>query len=398
MFKNKNIILGVSGGIAAYKSATLASSLVKLGANVKVIMTQNACNFITPITFETLTNNKCLVDTFDRNFEHNVEHISLSQEADVFIVAPATANVIAKFTHGIADDMLSTTFLAANCPKIIAPAMNTQMYQSPITQKNIYSLTRHGVIFATPVSGLLACGDIGEGKMQEPDKLISYIEKSLHKNKDLEGKKVLVTAGATKETLDPVRYITNHSTGKMGYALAKECMLRGADVTLVSCETNILPPDFIEVVYVKSSANMLDAVLKHVDKQDIIIKAAAVSDYTPLNYSNEKIKKSDDDLSIPMKRTTDILKTICDKKRDEQFVCGFSMETQDMIENSRKKLISKNVDMIVANNLNDKGAGFATETNAVTIITKTNEIAIPLDSKENIATIVIDNILANINS
>ncbi len=396
MLKDKTIVLGVSGGIAAYKSAILASSLTKLGANVKVIMTKNACNFITPVTFETLTNNKCIIDTFDRNFEHNVEHISIAKSADAFIIAPATANVIAKLSHGIADDMLTTTFLAANCPKIVAPAMNTQMYQNQITQDNISILTQYDVTVATPTSGILACGDIGEGKMQEPDRLIAYIEKALHQPKDMSGKNVLVTAGATKESIDPVRYITNHSTGKMGYAIAKQCMLRGASVTLISGETSIAPPDFVDVIYVKNADEMLNTVTKIFDSQDIVIKAAAVSDYTPQKYNNEKMKKSDDDFSIPMQRTTDILKTICEKKREDQFVCGFSMETQDMIANSRAKLLSKNADMIVANNLKDKGTGFGTDTNAVTIITKNRDFNVPLASKEHIAKIIVDNIMESI--
>lgn len=392
MLTDKTVLIGVTGGIAAYKSAALASRLVKSGANVHVIMTKNACNFINPLTFETLTGNKCITDTFDRNHPHNVEHVALAKQADIFMIAPATANVIAKCAHGIADDMLTTTFLASRCPKIIAPAMNTAMYENPITQDNLDTLTHYGIQVIKPASGYLACGDTGAGKMPEPETLYSYIEKEIACPKDMLGKKVLVTAGATCESLDPVRYITNHSTGKMGFALAKECMLRGADVTLIKAATTAEPPAFVNTVPVTSAASMFNAISKIADEQDIIIKAAAVSDYTPATVSDQKIKKKDVDLSIPLKRTVDILKYLGDHRTDNQFLCGFSMETENMLENSRKKLYKKNVDMIVANNLKDNGAGFGTDTNLITIITKDDTESFELMDKHQAAKVIVNKI------
>lgn len=394
MFKNKTVILGVSGGIAAYKSASLASMLVKAGAEVHVLMTANACNFINPITFETLTGNKCITDTFDRNFKHSVEHVALAKKADVFMVAPATANVMAKLAHGLADDMLTTTFLASKCPKIVAPAMNTAMYENPVTQDNMKLLSSYGIEVIQPASGYLACGDTGAGKMPEPEVLFRHIEREIACEKDLTGKKVLVTAGATREAMDPVRFITNHSTGKMGFALAKECMLRGAEVTLVKAETRGDAPMFVDIVPVESAADMFCAVTERAEDMDIIIKAAAVSDYTPAEVSCEKVKKKDGDLSIPMKRTRDILKYLGEHKRPGQFLCGFSMETEHMLENSQAKLKRKNADMIVANNLKDEGAGFGTDTNLVTLITADEIRSLPLMSKELVAKAVIDTIIA----
>lgn len=394
MFKNKTVILGVSGGIAAYKSASLASMLVKSGAEVHVLMTANACNFINPITFETLTGNKCITDTFDRNFRHSVEHVALAKKADVFMVAPATANVMAKLAHGLADDMLTTTFLASKCPKFVAPAMNTAMYENPVTQDNMKLLSNYGIEVIQPASGYLACGDTGAGKMPEPEELFWYIEREIACEKDLTGKKVLVTAGATREAMDPVRFITNHSTGKMGFALAKECMLRGAEVTLVKAETRGNAPMFVDIVPVESAADMFCAVTERAEAMDIIIKAAAVSDYTPAEVSCEKVKKKDGDLSIPMKRTRDILKYLGEHKKPGQFLCGFSMETEHMLENSQAKLKRKNADMIVANNLKDEGAGFGTDTNLVTLITADEIRSLPLMSKELVAKSVIDAIVA----
>lgn len=370
MLKNKTVLIGVSGGIAAYKTAYLVSALVKAGAEVHVLMTENATKFIAPLTFETLTGNKCVTDTFDRSFKFDVEHVSLAKKADVFMIAPATANVMAKVAHGIADDMLTTTFLASKCPKIIAPAMNTAMYENPVTQDNIALLKKYGMEVITPATGYLACGDTGAGKMPEPAELYKYIEKELAREKDMIGKKVLVTAGATRESMDPVRFITNHSTGKMGFAIAKECMLRGAEVTIVKASTTGEVPSFVKVVPVASAADMFDAVTAVADEQDIIIKAAAVSDYTPANVSDQKVKKKDGDLSIPMKRTQDILMYLGQHKREGQFLCGFSMETENMLENSKKKLAKKNADLIVANNLKDAGAGFGTDTNLVTLISQ----------------------------
>ena len=393
MLKGKTILLGVTGGIAAYKSANLASLLVKAGAEVRVIMTENATNFITPTTFETLTGHKCITDTFDRNFEFKVEHISLAQKADAIIIAPATANIIAKLAHGIADDMLTTTVLASKAPKIISPAMNTAMFENPITQDNISTLKKYGMTIIEPAQGLLACGDIGAGKMPEPEVILQYILKACAFKKDMAGLKVLVTAGSTQEAIDPVRYITNHSTGKMGYNIAKACMLRGADVTLVSGVTNLTPPMFIDVINIKSAEEMYQAVHSKAKDMDIIIKAAAVADYRPSNVSDEKMKKSDDEMSISLERTHDILKSLGDVKTPNQFLCGFSMETQNMIENSKKKLLKKNLDMIVANNLKVSGAGFGTDTNVVTFITKDSTEELPIMGKDKVAYAILDKIM-----
>lgn len=393
MLKGKTVILGVSGSIAAYKIANLASMLVKLHCNVHVIMTKNATNFIHPITFETLTNNRCIVDTFDRNFQYNVEHVALSKQADVVMIAPATANVIAKMAHGLADDMLTTTVLACPCKKIVAPAMNTQMYHNPITQDNIETLKKYNFEVIAPACGMLACRDIGEGKLPEPEILLEYILKEIACKKDMKGKNVLVTAGPTQEAIDPVRYITNHSTGKMGYAIAKCAMLRGANVTLVTGPTSIKKPPFVDIVEIKSAKDMFEVVTSRAADQDIIIKAAAVADYRPSNISDEKVKKSDSDLAIPLERTQDILKFLGENKKPNQFLCGFSMETQNMLENSRTKLVKKNLDMIVANNLKTAGAGFGTDTNVVTMITKDQEIELDIMSKEDVANRILDQIL-----
>ena len=393
MLKGKTVILGVSGSIAAYKIADLASKLSKLHCDVHVIMTKNATNFINPITFETLTNNKCLVDTFDRNFQYSVEHVSLAKKADVVLVAPATANVIAKMAHGLADDMLTTTVLACTCPKIVSPAMNTQMLHNPITQDNLDILKHYGFEIIEPATGMLACKDIGEGKLPDTDVLLDYILKTIAFEKDMEGLNVLVTAGPTQESLDPVRYITNHSSGKMGYAIARNAMLRGAKVTLVSGETSIPKPRFVDVVDIKSAADMFDAVTSRAGDQDIIIKAAAVADYTPATFSDDKIKKSDGDMSIPLDRTQDILKYLGEHKRPNQFLCGFSMETKDMLENSRRKLVHKNLDMIVANNLKVVGAGFGVDTNVITMITPGKEIALEMMSKDEAAEQILDEVL-----
>ena len=385
MLKGKNIVLGVSGGIAAYKIANLASKLVKNHANVYVIMTENATNFINPITFETLTGNRCIVDTFDRNFEFNVEHVSLAKLADIFMIAPATANVIGKINAGIADDMLTTTVMAATCPVIISPAMNTNMYKNPITQRNINSLKEYGYKFIEPKAGRLACDDEGVGRMPEPEELFDYICDELLFKKKLIGKKVLVTAGPTVEAIDPVRFITNHSTGKMGYAIARVAAAMGAEVTLISGPTSIEPPIRVNTINIESAKEMFKVVKDHFDESDIIIKSAAVADYTPCEYVNEKIKKSDDDMSIKLKRTDDILAYVGENKRDNQFVCGFSMETENMLENSKAKLKKKNVDMIVANNIKVEGAGFATDTNVVTFI-KENEVKeLPIMNKLDVA-------------
>lgn len=393
MLKGKTVILGVSGSIAAYKIADLASKLSKLQCDVHVIMTKNATNFINPITFETLTNNKCLVDTFDRNFQYNVEHVALAKKADVVLVAPATANVIAKMAHGLADDMLTTTVLACTCPKIVSPAMNTQMLHNPITQDNLDILKHYGFEIIEPATGMLACKDIGDGKLPDTDVLLDYILKTIAFEKDMEGLNVLVTAGPTQESLDPVRYITNHSSGKMGYAIARNAMFRGAKVTLVSGETSISKPRFVDVVDIKSAADMFEAVTSRASEQDIIIKAAAVADYTPALFSDDKIKKSDGDMSILLDRTQDILKYLGEHKRPNQFLCGFSMETKDMLENSRRKLVHKNLDMIVANNLKVAGAGFGVDTNVITMITPGKEIALEMMSKDEAAEQVLDEIL-----
>ena len=384
MLKGKTVVLGVTGSIAAYKAASLVSLLVKNHADVHVIMTKNALNFINPITFETLTKNKCLVDTFDRNFEFKVEHVSLAKAADIFVIAPATANVIAKAVHGIADDMLTTTFLASKCPKLICPAMNTAMYENPVTQDNIRLCSKYGYKLVEPVEGLLACGDVGRGKMSEPEEIFEHICLEICRKKDLKGKKILVTAGPTQEAIDPVRYVTNHSTGKMGYAVAKVAAQRGADVTLVSGPVQLKKPAGVKLVNIKSAKEMFDAVKAEFDGCDILIKAAAVADYRPKNVSGEKIKKTDTSLELEMEKTDDILKYLGQNKK-KQFLCGFSMETENMVENSRAKLDKKNLDMIVANNLKVSGAGFGTDTNIVTIITKDKEIELPKMSKEEVA-------------
>lgn len=393
MLKGKTVLLGVTGGIAAYKAAALASALVKQHASVEVVMTRNATQFVTPLTFEQLTGHRTMVDTFDRNFSHQVEHISLAERTDLVIIAPATANVCAKLAHGLADDMLTTTVLACRCPKLIAPAMNTNMYENPVTQDNLKVLQHYGWDVIEPASGRLACGAVGKGKMPEPEDLLQHILRYLAYSHDLSGKKVLVTAGPTQEDLDPVRYLTNHSTGKMGYAIARMAMLRGADVTLVSGPTSITPPPFVTVVHVKSAQDMFEAVAHHAADSDFIFKAAAVADYTPAEYNDNKMKKKDGDLSIPLKRTQDILKFLGEHRTPGQVICGFSMETQNMLENSREKLTKKNVDMICANNLKVAGAGFGVDTNIITIITKDSLIELPLQSKEAAANAILDQAL-----
>ena len=393
MLKGKTVVLAVSGSIAAYKIASLASALGKLHADVQVLMTQNATNFINPITFETLTGNKCLVDTFDRNFQYSVEHVALAKRADVVLVAPASANVIGKIANGIADDMLTTTVMACKCKKIISPAMNTQMFENPIVQDNLKKLEHYGYEVIQPAVGLLACKYVGAGKMPEPETLLEYILREVAYEKDLKGKKILVTAGPTQEPIDPVRYLTNHSSGKMGYAIAKVCSMRGADVTLVSGKTAIKSPLFVDVVPVTTARDMYEAVTSRFDQQDIVIKAAAVADYRPKTISDQKVKKADGELSIEMERTDDILKYLGEHKREDQFLCGFSMETEHMLENSRKKLEKKNLDMIVANNVKVEGAGFAGDTNIVTLITKDDETQLPLLSKEETAVEIMNKIL-----
>ena len=391
ILKNKTVVLGVTGSIAAYKIANLASSLVKKGANVHVIMTKNATNFINPITFETLTGNKCLVDTFDRNFEFSVEHISLAKQADIFMVAPASANVIGKIANGIADDMLTTTIMACKCHKVISPEMNTNMFENPIVQDNLEKLRNYGYEVIDPASGYLACGDTGAGKMPEPTVLESYIMKNIAMEKDMAGKKVLITAGPTMEAIDPVRYISNHSTGKMGYALAKIAMERGAEVTLVTGKTYIEKPDFVKIIDVKSAKEMFDAVDKEFDSQDIVIMSAAVADYRPKTVADEKIKKNDGETAIELERTDDILGTMSRRKKN-QFLCGFSMETEHMLENSKNKLKKKNLDMICANNLKVEGAGFGTDTNVVTLITENESRQLPIMSKEQVANEILTEI------
>lgn len=390
----KTVVLAVTGSIAAYKIANLASMLKKTGADVRVLMTRNATNFINPITFETLTGTKCLVDTFDRNFEFSVEHVSLAKQADAVLIAPASANVIGKIAGGIADDMLTTTVMACavRCPILIAPAMNTNMYRNPIVQDNLKKLAGYGYKIITPDTGYLACGDVGEGKMPSEADLMAHIEREIAREKDMAGKKVLVTAGPTMEKIDPVRFITNHSTGKMGYAIAKMCMLRGAEVTLVSGKVAIEPPKFVNVVNVVSAKDMYDAVTSRFEEQDIIIKAAAVADYRPLNPADEKVKKKDGELSIALERTDDILKYLGEHKV-HQFLCGFSMETENMLENSKKKLLKKNLDMIVANNVKVAGAGFGTDTNVVTLISKDEVKELELMSKEDVADALLDEIM-----
>lgn len=396
MLKGKTVILGVTGGIAAYKSAWLTSLLVKAGADVQVIMTEHAREFIAPLTFEALTNQRCHTDTFDRNHEYSTEHVSLASRADAVIIAPATANVIAKLACGIADDMLTTTVLACDCPKIVVPAMNTRMYENPVTQDNLEKLRKYGMTVVEPAAGRLACGDVGKGKMPEPDVLFQYVLMACAFEKDMAGKKVLVTAGPTQERIDPVRYITNHSTGRMGYSIAKICALRGAEVTLVTGQTALEPPLFVDVVPVVSARDMYEAVVERSGEMDVIIKAAAVADYRPAVTSDEKIKKSDGDMAIDMERTDDILGYLGQHKEPGQFLCGFSMETQNMLENSRAKLRKKNLDMIVANNLKVKGAGFGTDTNVVTIITADMEKELELMSKDEVAARLLDEILARI--
>ena len=382
MLKNKTIVLAVTGSIAAYKIASLASMLKKLHADVQVLMTANATNFINPITFETLTGNKCLVDTFDRNFQYSVEHVALAKRADVVLIAPASANVIGKVANGLADDMLTTTVMACKCHKIVSPAMNTQMFENPIVQDNLRKLERFGYEVIQPAHGYLACGDTGAGKMPEPETLLQYILKEVAFPKDLTGKKLLVTAGATRESIDPVRFITNHSSGKMGVAIAKAAMLRGAEVTLVAAHMEAKPPMFVEVVPVKNAQDMFEAVTSRAADMDIIIKAAAVSDYTPASVADSKMKKKDGELSIELKRTQDILKHLGAHKREGQFLCGFSMETDNVIENSRKKLTGKNADMICANSLRTAGAGFGVDTNIITLITADGEKELELMSKD----------------
>ena len=390
--EGKTVLLGVTGSIAAYKIAYLASALKKRRADVHVLMTKNATNFINPITFETLTGNKCLVDTFDRNFQFQVEHVSIAKKADVVMIAPASANVIGKLAHGIADDMLTTTIMACKCKKFISPAMNTNMFENPVVQDNLKILEHYGYEVIAPASGYLACGDTGAGKMPEPETLLAYIEREAACEKDLKGKKILVTAGPTQESIDPVRYITNHSSGKMGYAIAKAAMLRGADVTLVSGRTAIEPPMFVKVVPVVTAKDMYEAVTSVSDEQDII-KAAAVADYRPAKVSDEKVKKSDGQMSIELERTDDILKFLGEHKRDGQFLCGFSMETQNVIGNSRAKLTKKNLDMVAANNVKVEGAGFQGDTNVLTLITQDEEVSLPLMSKEDAALKILDKIL-----
>lgn len=394
MLKGKTVLLGVTGGIAAYKAACLCSALVKLHADVEVIMTQHATEFITPLTFEQLTGHRTMVDTFDRNFSHQVEHISLAQRTDLVLIAPATANICAKLAHGLADDMLTTTVLACTCRKLIAPAMNTNMYENPVTQDNLNILRKYGWEVIEPASGRLACGATGKGKLPEPELLKEYVLKELAFQKDLAGKTVLVTAGPTQEALDPVRYLSNHSTGKMGYAIAKNAMLRGARVILISGPTSLEAPPFLEFVPVVSAADMFEAVKKHSSHADIIVKSAAVADYTPESYADNKIKKSDGDLSIPMKRTEDILKYLGQHKKEGQVICGFSMETENMLENSRKKLKNKGVHMICANNLRVAGAGFGVDTNVLTLITETECRELPLMTKAEAAGEILTQALA----
>ena len=393
MLKGKTVLLGVTGSIAAYKIAYLASALKKLHAQVHVLMTKNATNFINPITFETLTGNKCLVDTFDRNFQFSVEHVSIAKQADVVMIAPASANVIGKLAHGIADDMLTTTIMACKCKKIVSPAMNTNMYENPIVQDNLAILQHYGYEVIEPASGYLACGDTGAGKMPEPEMLLDYILREIAKEKDLLGRKVLVTAGPTQEAIDPVRYITNHSSGKMGYALAKAAMLRGADVTLVSGPCAIEPPPFVKLVPVVTAKEMFDAVTSVSFEQDIIIKAAAVADYRPANVYEDKVKKQEEQMSIELEKTDDILGYLGEHRLPGQFLCGFSMETQNMIGNSRAKLGKKHLDMVAANNLKVAGAGFQGDTNVLTLITQDEDVSLQLMSKEDAANKLLDKIL-----
>ena len=394
MLKGKTVLLCVTGSIAAYKIAYLASALNKLHAQVHVLMTANAVNFINPITFESMTGNKCLVDTFDRNFQFQVEHVSIAKQADVVMIAPASANVIGKLAHGIADDMLTTTVMACKCKKYISPAMNTNMYENPIVQDNLKTLEHYGFGVIDPAVGYLACGDTGAGKMPEPDVLLQYILKEIAREKDLRGKRILVTAGPTQEAIDPVRYITNHSSGKMGYAIARAAMLRGAKVTLVSGPCSIAPPPFIKIIPVVTARDMFEAVTSVSEEQDIIIKAAAVADYRPAEISDEKMKKHDSETTLRLEKTDDILKYLGEHKRPGQFLCGFSMETQNMIGNSRAKLVKKNLDMVAANNLKVEGAGFQGDTNVLTLITQNEEASLQLMSKEDAANVILDKILS----
>lgn len=394
MLNDKTVILGISGGIAAYKMANLASALVKLNADVHVIMTKNATEFITPLTFETLTKNKCLIDTFDREFEFDVKHISIAKKADLIMLAPATANIIAKLANGIADDMLSTTVLASKAVKLVSPSMNTNMLENPVTRDNIEKLKHYGFKIIEPKSGLLACNDIGKGKSPNPDELLSYIIHELAREKDMAGLNVIVTAGACAESLDPVRFISNHSTGKMGFALAGECAMRGARVTLIKARTQAPPPPFTDVVEVRSAAEMFTEAAERFAGADIVFKAAAVTDYTPVAVAEQKIKKAGERMAIELTKTKDILKYLGEHKTEKQVLCGFSMETENMLENSRAKLSKKNLDMIVANNLKTEGAGFACDTNVATIITAKSEEALPLMSKGELAKRVVDKALA----
>lgn len=391
MFKGKNIILGVTSSIAAYKSANVASALVKKGCNVNVLMTENATNFINPLTFEELTKHKCIIDTFDRNVQYNVAHISLATSADAFIIAPASANVIGKIANGIADDMLTTTVMACKCPVIISPAMNTNMYENPIVQDNLAKLERFGYIIVPPAEGRLACGAIGKGKMPDEQVLLDYLERALSDKQDFKGKRVLVTAGPTQESIDPVRYITNHSSGKMGYAVARQAMLRGAEVTLVSGKVNLPPVPFVKMIYITTAEDMYNAVTAEFENTDIVIKAAAVADFRPKRIADDKLKKADGMDSIELEPTKDILKEL-GKNKNNRFICGFSMETKNMTENSRKKLENKNLDMIVCNNLKVEGAGFQGDTNVVTIIDKTNTTELGIMSKTEVADKILDRI------
>ena len=393
MLTGKTVLLGVSSSIAAYKICNLARMLTKLGADVHVAMTNNAQNFVHPLTFETLTQHKCLIDTFDRNFEYSVEHVSIAKKADVAVIAPATANVIGKIANGIADDMLTTTVMACTCKKIIAPAMNHNMFHNPIVQDNLAKLKKFGYEIIEPVRGMLANRDIGDGKLPDEETLLEYIIREIAFEKDMAGKKLMVTAGATRESIDPVRFITNHSSGKMGYAIARAAMLRGADVTVVAAHTDVEPPMFVNVIPVKSAEDMYNAVTERSDEMDIIIKAAAVADYTPITTADSKIKKADGDMKIELKRTKDILKHLGQNRREGQFICGFSMETDNVIENSRKKLDSKNVDMICANSLRTAGAGFGTDTNVITMITKDNTEELEIMTKFDAANIILDKIM-----